>query len=106
MKRLLVAALIVVGAAHMALASTTSAIQLTSGATTITIGDNTGGDLDATAGSVLYVNHNFDGWDITFVAGTSNSPSLTPFGIDIGSFTASCAAGAGCNADDLKISFS
>lgn len=106
MKRLLVAALIVVGAAHMALASTTSALQITSGATTVTITDQTGTDLDGTAGSVLYINHNLDGWDITFAGGTSLSPGVFPFAIDIGSFTADCAAGGGCETHQLTISYS
>ncbi|PYY12493.1 MAG: hypothetical protein DMG69_01055 [Acidobacteria bacterium] len=95
-----------VGLAHLAHA-TTDELKLTSGgAATVTIVDNGVGDLNPAGGTILYSNTNFDGWDISFAGGTSNSPSVSPFGIDIGSLTARCLSGGGCTTDALSISYS
>src|SRR5579885_2420955 len=128
MKRLFLAAMLVVGVAGMALATTTDEIRISSGALTATITDyngSTGGtcsgtgcgsianilgiyDTAAAAGTVTASSAatSFDGWTITFASGTSNSPVVTPFGIDIGSFTATCDTTKGCASDDLTITFS
>src|SRR5436853_111786 len=94
-----------VGLAHLAHA-TTDELKLTSGgAATVTIVDNGVGDLNPAGGTILYSNTNFDGWDISFAGGTSNSPSVSPFGIDIGSLTARCLSGGGCTTDAPYISY-
>ena len=54
-------------------------------------------------GSVIYSNNNFAGWKITVVAGASNSPSLTPYGIDLSSLSAECYA-ASCAELDVYLS--
>ncbi len=40
----------------------------------------------------LYTNANYNGWDITVVAGSNFSPSLTPYGLDL-SVLANCTSG-------------
>jgi len=104
MKRLLLAAVTVVGVAFAS--STTDQLKLTSGVTTVTITDNGVGDSDGgTAGSITYSNANFDGWKITVAGGETFSPLLNPVGLDIFSLTASCTGG-GCSTDALTISYS
>lgn len=53
--------------------------------------DGTQVTLSSTGG---YSNADLDGWDIYFFTGTSNSPSLTPFGIDLSGLTAACISGS------------
>ena len=55
--------------------------------------------------SLQYHNTNFNGWSITVAGGQSNSPSLSPFGLDINSLTATCISG-NCGSDNLMISIS
>jgi len=105
MKRFLLAVFLVAGMAHFALATTTDELELVSGATTIIITDNGAGDLNSGSGTILYTNSNLNGWNISFAGGTSNSPSLTPFGLDISSLTASCTGG-GCTTQALDIYYS
>ncbi len=52
-----------------------------------------------------YSNLNFNGWTIYVAGGASNSPTLSPFGIDINSLTATCNSG-NCGSDNLVISIS
>lgn len=47
----------------------------------------------------------FDGWDVTLVAGSSNSPSTTPYGLSLISVSASCAVSS-CESNPLTIEFS
>jgi hypothetical protein len=47
------------------------------------------GDTNPSAGAVAATG-NFDGWSITDNTGSSNSPSLSPFGLDLTSLTAAC----------------
>jgi hypothetical protein len=51
-----------------------------------------------------YVNSNLYGWDIYYQAGTSNSPMITPFGIDLGGTVADCINASGCGALTVKVS--
>lgn len=37
-----------------------------------------------------YSNPDLDGWDISYFVGTSNSPSTTPFALDLSGLTAAC----------------
>src|SRR6266480_1366468 len=98
-------AVLLVGVSSRAFATTTDQLQLTSGSTTVTITDNQlGGYVNTTPGTINYFNGNFAGWNILFAGGSSNSPGLLPFGIDIFSLTATCNAGASCAA--LTIGFS
>lgn len=76
----------------------TPELMLTSGAATpVTV--------IGSPGFVSYSNSNFDGWNITFVNGVSNSPTTNPFGVDIGSLIASCNGG-GCLTDTLTVEVS
>jgi len=49
----------------------------------------------------LYTNADFNGWQITVVAGSNSSPSLSPYGLDL-SVLASCASG-NCLTDPLDV---
>jgi hypothetical protein len=94
LRGLLVGAALVIACGQMALA--TPELQLISGSS------NTG-PLSGT----FYSNANFNGWDISFVIGSSHSPGLQPFGIRITSLTATCDGGLdGCSANPLEIFFS
>ncbi len=55
--------------------------------------------------SLEYSNQDFNGWTIDVAGGASNSPTLSPFGIDINSLTATCNSG-NCGSDNLVISIS
>jgi hypothetical protein len=100
----------------LASATTTDALELTSGGLTATIADNgtcvgTGcvsilGDLNPLAGTTTIAG-SLNGWTLNIVSGTSHSPGLSPFGLDITSLTASCGLGGGCTgANDLHVLFS
>jgi hypothetical protein len=103
--RLVLIAFLVLGLTHLAHA-TTDELRLTSGTSTLTIVDNGVHDLNPESGTILYFNNNFDGWKIEFVGGTSNAPSVSPFGIEMGSLTAKCKSGGGCKTDALSIIYS
>lgn len=83
-------AVLLVGLTSRAFATTTDELQLTSGLTTVTVTDNGVGDTNSAAGTINYSNTNFAGWQILVAGGSSNSPGLTPFGVDIFSLTATC----------------
>jgi hypothetical protein len=85
--------------------TTTDEMTLTSGASTVTITDNGVGDGNAANGTITYSNANFDGWNISVASGTSKSPGLTAFGLDLASLTATCASG-GCTSDTLTVTYS
>ncbi|MHB1871932.1 MAG: PEP-CTERM sorting domain-containing protein [Steroidobacteraceae bacterium] len=58
-----------------------------------------------TASTAGYANANFMGWDIyTVLTGHSNSPSLTPFGLNLTGTVAACTNETGC--DPLTVSLS
>lgn len=103
--QLVLTAFLIVGLTHLAHA-TTDELKLTSGTSTVTIMDNGVGDSNFESDTILYNNPNFDGWKISFVGGTSNSPTVSPFGIEIGSLTAKCLSGRGCTNHTLSISYS
>lgn len=80
-------------------ASVTAADSLeieSAGATTVVV---------AGSCSTMYSNSNFNGWDISLAFGASNSPGLSPFGIDLAALV-SCDGGALCTANPLKIFYS
>lgn len=76
----------------------TPELELTSGASNTTI--------VGSGSSVSYSNTNFDGWDITLVFGNSNSPTLSPFGLDITNLNATCVGSGGCSKDTLTVELS
>jgi hypothetical protein len=78
-------------------ASSIDELAIVSGSTSITITDNGSTDTNPATGAVAYSNGNFNGWNIAIVGGTSNSPVLTPFGLDLASLTATCTGGACAN---------
>src|SRR5882724_3446905 len=84
---------------------TTDQLHLSSGVVTATITDGGPGDINPLIGTVAYANSNFNGWEINFTAGTSHSPNLSPFGLDLTSLTANCRGGP-CTTDPLIIAFS
>jgi len=49
----------------------------------------------------LYTNADYNGWDITVVAGSNSSPSLSPYGLDL-SVLAFCTSGS-CLTDPLDV---
>jgi hypothetical protein len=49
----------------------------------------------------LYTNANYNGWDITVVAGSNFAPALTPYGLDL-SVLANCTSG-NCLASPLDV---
>jgi hypothetical protein len=49
----------------------------------------------------LYTNADYNGWDITVVAGANSSPSLSPYGLDL-SVLANCTSG-NCLTDPLEV---
>jgi hypothetical protein len=101
MKRLMVAALLVL--AMTGLASATVSIRLTVGADSITIADASGLDINGIAGKVAYSVGDFHGWEVDFVAGTTHAPSLSPFGLDLASVVATCVAGSPCTSTPLHV---
>ena len=103
--QLVLTAFLIVGLTRLAHA-TTDELKLKSGTSTVTIMDNGVGDSNFESDTILYNNPNFDGWKISFVGGTSNSPTVSPFGIEIGSLTAKCLSGRGCTNHTLSISYS
>ena len=108
--------LLAAGFAPTASATTTDALEIMSGGLTATIADNgtcvgTGcagliGDLNPAAGTDT-ISGSINGWTLNIASGTSHSPGLTPFGLDITSLTASCSIAGGCTgADNLHIIYS
>jgi hypothetical protein len=93
MKKLVLCALLAVSVPSIVAADS---IQIVSGGTTITVPGT---------GAATYTNANFNGWDITIAAGSSNSPGLSPYGLDLTSIAATCTGGA-CSANPLDIFYS
>jgi len=98
-----------------AFADTTDELKLISGSNTLIVTDNGAGDFNPSNGTISYGNTDFNGWDISVTSGTSRSPGLSPFGLDLTSLTATCeGAGAAstdgaaspCASDPLQIWFS
>jgi len=94
---------------------TTDELKLISGSNTLIVADNGAGDFNSSNGTISYGNIDFNGWDISVTSGTSESPGLSPFGLDLTSLTATCegggtSAGKGasdpCSADPLQIWYS
>jgi hypothetical protein len=102
MKKFAVAAVLAVALGLTAFGSTTDELTIVSGASNITLTDTGSGVPD---GSIHYFNSNFNGWNITVVAGSSYSPGLTPFGLDVTSLTATCDGG-GCTTQSLSLTYS
>lgn len=57
-----------------------------------------------TANTSGYANPDLYGWNIYYQAGSSNSPMITPFGIDLGGTVADCIDASGCGALTVKVS--
>jgi hypothetical protein len=98
MKRILLAVLLLLGSSQVALATSTEQLTISDGITTITVSSLTN--------FVSYSNSNFDGWNLAIAGGFSESPSLSPFGLDSLSLAASCAGGTSCVTHNLTITFS
>jgi opacity protein-like surface antigen len=93
MKSLFLCALLIVSMASVASADS---IEIEStGAATVTV---TG------TGTTTYSNSDFNGWDIFLTFGSSNTPGLTPYGIDVTALV-SCDL-ASCVASPLNILYS
>lgn len=73
----------------------TVSLKLVSGASTTIV---TGG-----AGSVIYSNPAFNNWNVTLAFGSSKSPTIVPYGIDLTSLTAACNSGI-CSELDIYLS--
>jgi hypothetical protein len=64
------------------------------------------GDISIGSGMVQ-VTGSINGWTLTSVIGTTESPNVTPFGLDLTSVVASCSVSGGCtgaNALDIRYS--
>jgi hypothetical protein len=106
MKALSFALFLLIAFPLVSLADTTSELELISGTSTVTILDNGSGDLNPANGDIIYSNSNFNGWSISFVNGATNSPNLSPAGLDLASLTATCAGGGGCTTQPLEVLYS
>lgn len=114
MKITLLATLLTIGLGTT-FATTTDELMITSGGLTATIADNgsclgTGcaglfGDINPLAGTTA-VTGTIGGWTLSIVSGTSHSPGLIPFGLDISSLTASCSTASCTGANALDIQYS
>jgi hypothetical protein len=62
-------------------------LELISGASTVT--------LPGSGGTTTYQNNNFNGWNIVITAGSSDSPSLTPYGLELTALV-TCSNASGC----------
>jgi hypothetical protein len=80
----------------MASVASADSIQVAStGATTVTL---------AGSGTTTYSNSNYNGWNILLTFGSSNTPGLSPYGLDLTALV-SCNS-ASCVANPLNISYS
>jgi hypothetical protein len=84
----------------------TDEMTVISGGTSVTITDNGSGDGNSANGTISYSNSNFNGWNISISSGTSHSPSLSPFGLDLAALTATCSGSGGCATQSLTIEYS
>jgi hypothetical protein len=86
-------------AACVASVASADSLQIAStGASTVTVAGSG-------SGTTMYANSNFNGWNILITFGSSNSPSLTPYGLDL-TAVVTCSAGATCTANPLDIFYS
>jgi len=98
MKRLLFGVALTLAVGGLAFAGTsTPELEITSGTTTT-------GVLVGSGGSVSYSNADFAGWDITIIAGASNSPTLVPFGLDLTTLSAECELTTACASLTVELS--
>jgi hypothetical protein len=74
------------GAAHA-----TATLQLISGSQSTMVQGN------------MYSNPDFNGWDVIISFGSSNSPGLTPYALDLADVVETCWSGTGCATDPLSI---
>jgi len=107
------AALLTLSLSVVARASTTDELIISSGTNTCYVVDNTAttsgscgslvADSNLTAGTdtTSTGSGTFNNWTITVTTGISKSPSLSPYGLDLVSLTASCAA-ATCATLDIQ----
>lgn len=98
MKRIVLAVTLVLGLTQAALATSTEQLTISDGISTVTV--------SAVSNSIFYSNANFDGWNIVVAGGASQSPSLTPFGLDAFTLAATCAAATDCVTHNLTITLS
>jgi hypothetical protein len=108
-------AVLLFGLSSRVFATTTDALQVTSGSFTAIITDNgacsgtacgsLSGDINPTAGTDS-ITGSINGWALNIISGSSNSPDLIPFGIDITSLTATCAPSKPCSTDALHVIYS
>jgi hypothetical protein len=75
------------GAAHA-----TATLQLISGSQAVQVSQ--GG---------MYSNPDFNGWDVIISFGSSNSPDLIPYGLDLADVVETCWGGIGCATDPLEV---
>ena len=89
LKRFFFLALVSIVLLGTASATTTpTEMKLVSGSSTIIIYDNVAPDLNPATGTIYYTNTNFNGWDISVANGVSNSPGVSPYGLDLTSLSA------------------
>lgn len=50
-----------------------------------------------------FSNPNFNGWDVVISFGTSSSPGLSPYGLDLADVVETCWSGTGCATDPLEV---
>jgi hypothetical protein len=93
MNKLLLCALLAVSVPSIAAADS---IQLVSGGTTVTVGGS---------GTTTYSNSNLNGWNIALSFGASNSPSVSPFALDL-NVLASCNGAVSCANNPVDIFYS
>src|SRR5579885_772927 len=74
---------------------------------TLSSGTKSGSGFNLTSSFVVYSTgskYSFKGWDVNLVGGFSNSPSLSPFALDLQSLTAACGIRTGCAPLTVSIS--
>jgi hypothetical protein len=86
MKSLLFAVLVLIAYPLASFADTSDEMKLISGSSMVTI-------TDSDHGTVSYSNFDFNGWEVFIAFGATNSPNLSPFGLDLTSLVATCASG-------------
>ncbi len=107
-------AVLLVGLSSRAFATTTDQLRITSGGLTATITDN--GSCVGSACTTISVDlvsapgtdsvtGTINGWNLSIVSGTTNSPGVIPFGL-ITSLTASCLTASCTGGNTLDIQYS
>jgi hypothetical protein len=117
MRKILFGIMLLVTLSSRASATTTDALAIISGGLGAIIAD--GGpclgsgcvsitaDLNPITGTDT-ISGAINGWTLNIISGTSQSPGLVPFGIDLTSLTASCSISGGCTGStgDLLVVYS